>query len=226
MNLIERTLRRSDYSITSPFGMRYHPIEKKNKMHNGVDIGTKLQNWDCYALEDGVVVNSGFDGSAGIFVWVEYKRLGYRVCLFHLLTCNVKKGQLVNESTILGKVGTTGSSTAIHLHLGVKMLPKLNYVNPMNIDYKEEIEIEKPNVPIKKRYLYLSKLVNSWRVYPLNKPCRVGYEVGKLAPKRYGGLKYEILEDLGNGCYVIYTSSFGKVKIFAGLGTLKSIREE
>ena len=35
------------------------------------------------------------------------------------------------------------------------MLPKLNYVNPMNIDYKEEIEIEKPNVPIKKRYLYL-----------------------------------------------------------------------
>lgn len=223
MNLIERTLRRSDYSITSPFGMRYHPIEKNNKMHNGVDIGTKLQNWNCYALEDGVVVNSGFDKSAGNFVWVEYARLGYRVALFHLLNYNVKKGQKVNSNTILGKVGSTGSSTATHLHLGVKMLPKLNYVNPMDIEYNEEVKIEQP---IQKRYLYLSKLVNSWRVYPLNKPCRVGYEIGRLAPKKFGGLKYEILEDLGNSCYVIQTSSFGKVKIYAGLGTLRTIKEE
>lgn len=83
-----------------------------------------------------------------------------------------------------------------------------------------------PEANIKKKYLYLSKAVYSWRVYPLNKPAVAGNEVGKLAPNRFGGLKYEILEELPNSVYVIKTQSFGKVKIYAGRNTLSTIKEE
>jgi GH25 family lysozyme M1 (1,4-beta-N-acetylmuramidase) len=100
----------------------------------------------------------------------------------------------------------------------------------MNWAYKpyHELPIEKPievkPIPTKK-YLNLSKLVTSWNVYPLNKDARVGNQIGKLAPKRFGGLKYEILEVLPNNVYVIETKSFGKVKIWAGKGALYTITE-
>lgn len=78
----------------------------------------------------------------------------------------------------------------------------------------------------RKRYIYLAKTVPSWRVYPLDKPARAGNEVGKLAPMKFGGLKYEILESLPNSVYVIKTATYGKVKIWAGKGTLHTIKEE
>jgi len=91
----------------------------------------------------------------------------------------------------------------------------------MNHCYKNYIDV-KPT----KKYIYLSRFVPSWRVYPMNKPCRVGNEVGKLAPLRFGGLKYEILETLPNSVYVIETATYGKVKLWAGKGTLHTIKEE
>lgn len=100
-------------------------------------------------------------------------------------------------------------------------------INPVDVNhcYKRyhdvEASVEQPK-PLKK-YLKLSRLVPSWRVYPLDKPAVSGNEVGKLAPMRFGGLTYEILEELPNSVYVINTATFGKVKIWAGKGTLHSI---
>lgn len=92
----------------------------------------------------------------------------------------------------------------------------------MNISYKRYHDVT-PVVKPTKQYLKLSRFVPSWRVYPLNKPVVSGNEVGKLAPMRFGGLTYEILEELPNSVYVINTTTFGKVKIWAGKGTLHSI---
>lgn len=84
-----------------------------------------------------------------------------------------------------------------------------------------------PETPsTKKKYLYLSKAARSWRIYPLNQPAIVGKEIGKLAPAKFGGLKYEILETLPNNVYVIKTQTYGKVKIWAGKGSLATIKEE
>lgn len=75
-----------------------------------------------------------------------------------------------------------------------------------------------------KRYLYLDKSVISWRVYLLDKPCLIINAIGKLAPSKFGGLRYEILQDYGNGCYKIYTKTFGEVKIYAGSNTKSVIK--
>lgn len=71
----------------------------------------------------------------------------------------------------------------------------------------------------KKRYVVLPATDPTWRVYPLNKTCRAGNEVGKLAPQRFGGLEYEILVDRGHvygehWVFEIQTQSFGRVKLY------------
>lgn len=93
----------------------------------------------------------------------------------------------------------------------------VKYVQPI----EQEVEIKS-----KKKYLYLDKSVPSWRVYPLDKPAILKYAVGSVLPSRFNGLKYEILEDLGNSVYVIETKSYGKVKIYAGRNTRSKIVEE
>jgi N-acetylmuramoyl-L-alanine amidase len=71
-----------------------------------------------------------------------------------------------------------------------------------------------------KRYVHLPSSEPTWRVYPLSKPCKVGNEVGKLAPSRYGGLTYEILADRGvlygeHWVFEISSPAFGRVKLYA-----------
>jgi hypothetical protein len=140
MKLIEQTLKRNDSVITSPFGMRYHPIEKVWKMHNGVDYGTNRENWNVFALEPAKVVACGFDRKtgAGLYVWIAYPRLNIEVCFFHLDKYFVKKGQYVDNNTVVGLVGTTGSSSGIHLHLGVRTLDTKKYFDPESYDYQPE----------------------------------------------------------------------------------------
>jgi N-acetylmuramoyl-L-alanine amidase CwlA len=67
----------------------------------------------------------------------------------------------------------------------------------------------------KKRYVVLPSSESSWRVYPLTKAPKAGNECGKLNPKKFGGLEYEILKDRGNWVFEIQTSNFGRVQIFA-----------
>ena len=73
------------------------------------------------------------------------------------------------------------------------------------------------------QYLNLSKSVNSWRVYPLNKAPVIGNEVGSLAPSKYGGLSYKILGNPQANVYTITTESFGMVNIYAPRDTDSSI---
>lgn len=70
------------------------------------------------------------------------------------------------------------------------------------------------NVVTNKKYLNLKPHMQSWNVYPLNVAAVIGNQCGTLAPARYGGLSYEILEDKGD-VKIINTSTFGKVQIYA-----------
>lgn len=156
MKLWERILRRNDYVLLDGFGMRFHPTLKKWLMHNGKDIATvgktnEEKKWKQYALEQGKVVSCGRDsasidaetGEKALFAWVEYPRLKIRVLHYHLDKVFVKKGDLVFSDTVIGNTGTTGNSTGIHLHLGLKK--KINgvwkYIDPESYDYQEETKI-------------------------------------------------------------------------------------
>jgi hypothetical protein len=140
MKLAERTFRRADYRLTSPYGPRIHPVTQQQSFHYGVDYGTNREKWPQYALEDGVVLSAGVDnssaGQGAIFAWVSYPRLNIKCLYYHLDKVFVKRGQRVNETTIIGNTGTTGRSTGIHLHLGTKWLTTDKYFDPETIDWQ------------------------------------------------------------------------------------------
>ena len=114
---------------SSGYGYRIHPIKKTKKFHYGVDYA--CGKVPVYALESGTVYKRGYQaGGAGNYVYVKYPRLGVAVAYFHLNSIAVKQGQSVSRGTKIGVAGTTGSSTGVHLHIGVRNLSTWKWQNP------------------------------------------------------------------------------------------------
>lgn len=114
-------------SVTSPYGMRYHPILKKRKMHTGVDLrassGTPIK-----AAASGTVIISGWMNGYGNTVVIDHG--GNTSTLYaHCSSLNVRVGQKVSQGSTIAKVGSTGWSTGPHLHFEVRKNGQP--VNPM-----------------------------------------------------------------------------------------------
>jgi hypothetical protein len=106
------------HKITSRFGMRMHPIHKREMMHYGTDYSTGRKKSPQYAIGKGKVVRANFDKSAGNFAYVEFPEYKITLMYAHLDEIMVQKGDVVDEDTIIGLTGTSGVSTAIHAHIG------------------------------------------------------------------------------------------------------------
>lgn len=104
--------------VASGFGMRIHPIYKTRKMHWGMDF-TAPTGTDVYATGKGKIeriqkLKKGY----GYNVKIDHG-FGMKTLYAHLSEINVKKGQVVNRGDVIGLVGSTGTSTAPHLHYEV-----------------------------------------------------------------------------------------------------------
>ena len=146
MKIVEKIFRDGKYYITSGWGNRTYWLngKKVTDFHDGIDYGTNNKKLAQYAVEDGYIVNCGIDYNYGNakFVWVAYPRIGKKFLHYHLDSIAVTKNQKVTKNTILGYTGTTGYSTGIHLHLGMKDINGGSYQNPESYDYKEEVKVE------------------------------------------------------------------------------------
>ena len=125
--------------VTSPFGMRIHPITRKLTMHYGTDYGTDGLSVATYPFKDGIVTGQGWHFSLGNYVIIKYMINGatYYSRHQHLRIRNCRVGQLVNNNTVIGYVGTTGSSTGIHLHF---QWYKDGYGDKFSIDFEKWVE--------------------------------------------------------------------------------------
>lgn len=104
--------------ISSKFGRRFHPIDKKYKPHLGIDISAKAGT-PIHASADGVVEkaiikNTGY----GNQIVLKHK-YGYKTRYAHMYLFVVKKGMTVKKGEIIGFVGNTGKSTNNHIHYEV-----------------------------------------------------------------------------------------------------------
>ena len=118
--------------VTSPFGMRYHPVLGYMKGHSGTDMAA-----DCgtiiRAVASGYVNAVSADVSAGNYVDVNHGIVGGNSVIteyLHMQAQYVSPGQYVNAGDALGEVGSTGYATGCHLHFGVR--ENGNYVEPMD----------------------------------------------------------------------------------------------
>ncbi len=107
--------------VSSGFGMRKHPILGYVRLHNGSDIGGACGN-PIYAAQSGTVTKAGYSSSSGNNIRIDHGTInGKRVetAYLHMSKLAARDGHRVNKGDIIGYVGTTGLSTACHLHLAL-----------------------------------------------------------------------------------------------------------
>ena len=118
----------SGYTITSPFGMRVHPILGTSRMHNGIDMAC-AQGTPIYATRAGTVTVASYQaGGAGNYVSINHLD-GFASIYMHMTHYVVSAGQSVSQGQLIGYVGSTGLSTGPHLHFGISYAG--TYVNPL-----------------------------------------------------------------------------------------------
>ena len=105
--------------LSSPFGMRKHPIDGFIKMHKGTDFAAPMGT-PIMASGDGIVVKAGWCGGGGNCVKIKHNSV-YQTIYAHMskFANRVKSGVRVKQGQIIGYVGSTGKSTGPHLHYEV-----------------------------------------------------------------------------------------------------------
>jgi len=105
--------------LSSPFGMRKHPIDGFNKMHRGTDFAAPMGT-PIMASGSGVVKKAGWCGGGGNCVVIKHNST-YTTNYAHMskFAKGIKKGVRVKQGQTIGFVGSTGKSTGPHLHYEV-----------------------------------------------------------------------------------------------------------
>jgi murein DD-endopeptidase MepM/ murein hydrolase activator NlpD len=126
-------------AIASGFGMRVHPIYKVIRLHRGIDFAAP-KGTAVYATADGEVisVDEKFN-SYGKIVIIDHG-FGYTTRYAHLQAFAVKEGQKIKRGELIGYVGSTGLSTAPHLHYEILVNGK--QIDPVHYFFSDLSPVE------------------------------------------------------------------------------------
>lgn len=104
-------------SLTSGFGMRLHPIHRVRKMHAGVDFSVRTGT-PVYATGDGIIQFAGVSSGYGTNVRIRHPKAKRATLYGHLsrIADDLRPGTRVQRGDVIGYSGSTGLSTAPHLH--------------------------------------------------------------------------------------------------------------
>jgi murein DD-endopeptidase MepM/ murein hydrolase activator NlpD len=120
--------------MVSGFGYRIHPIYKTRKMHSGCDFAAAMGS-PIYATGDGTIMQPDMHHSGyGKYVVISHG-YGYQTLYGHMSKVVAQPGQKVKRGQLIGYVGSTGTSTAPHLHYEV--IRHGNQVNPINYFFND-----------------------------------------------------------------------------------------
>ena len=105
--------------LSSPFGMRKHPIDGFTKMHKGTDFAAPMGT-PIMASGDGVIKKASWCGGGGNCVVIKHNST-YQTIYAHMskFASGIRSGVRVKQGQIIGYVGSTGKSTGPHLHYEV-----------------------------------------------------------------------------------------------------------
>ena len=105
--------------LSSPFGMRKHPIDGFNKMHRGTDFAAPTGT-PIMASGNGIIQKAGWCGGGGNCVKIRHNST-YETIYAHMskFARGIKSGVRVKQGQTIGYVGSTGKSTGPHLHYEV-----------------------------------------------------------------------------------------------------------
>ncbi|HDT1602853.1 TPA: M23 family metallopeptidase [Enterobacter sichuanensis] len=133
-----------DIVVTSPYGMRYHPIMHQFMRHEGVDFRAPV-NSQVMAIADGDVVETGYGPVTGFYITVNHED-GWSSRYLHLNSVQVFKGDKVLRGNVIALSGATGRTNGPHLHLELSQHQQL--LDPMNVLSASTLT---PNVSVAQR---------------------------------------------------------------------------
>ena len=120
LNNLAKFIWPTEGSVSSVYGPRLHPILHYYRMHDGDDIGGKCGQ-AIYAAQSGTVVKAemGYNGGSGNNVRIDHGDINganVQTGYLHMTDFVVNVGDKVDQGQLIGHVGSTGLSTACHLH--------------------------------------------------------------------------------------------------------------
>jgi murein DD-endopeptidase MepM/ murein hydrolase activator NlpD len=124
--------------VTSPYGLRRHPILGFARMHAGIDFGAAWGS-PIFAVAPGVVTYAGRHGGHGNYVRLEHG--GFGTGYGHMSRIAVAPGTKVAAGQVIGYVGSTGLSTGPHLHYEVYQGGRT--VNPAGFSFAGKVQVVK-----------------------------------------------------------------------------------
>jgi len=146
--------------ISSYFGMRFHPILHKWRMHDGIDYVNKIGT-PIYSVADGKVIFKGWIKGYGRAIKIKHK-YGYITLYAHLHSWpkGIYVGKWVKQGEVIGYLGNSGLSTGPHLHFGVMHYGR--WINPLKIKKSAKITLWGRQ---RKRFLsYIQKLTKDYDI--------------------------------------------------------------
>jgi murein DD-endopeptidase MepM/ murein hydrolase activator NlpD len=102
--------------LSSPFGLRRHPIGGAAKLHRGVDIAARAGT--PVSASGSGWAKGGYSPTLGLYVVVDHRN-GFRSRYAHLQGYRWSGERFVQQGECLGWVGATGRVTGAHLHWSV-----------------------------------------------------------------------------------------------------------
>ncbi len=132
-NGIEQPARK--VSVTSGFGKRRDPINKRKKFHKGVDI-SRPAGTEVFAWLEGVVAHKGWMGRYGLTVDILHEN-GLVSRYAHLKQAAVVTGQPIEAGQLIGLIGRTGRTTGPNLHFEIVAGGKRADPRKLSIDFSQ-----------------------------------------------------------------------------------------
>ena len=109
----------AEFSVSSDFGIRKHPLTGKSHFHTGLDLMSQTGDDKVFAVKPGIVVRAEYHPQYGNTVVIRHLN-GVESLYAHMAQLVVKVGDKVTTESLLGYIGNTGeSSTGKHLHFEI-----------------------------------------------------------------------------------------------------------
>lgn len=110
------------WRVSDEFGMRFHPIDRVNRLHAGIDLVSPGGTCGAavYAAASGTVTQSSYNGGLGNSVTINHGG-GLTTVYGHNSSLAVGRGQSVGGGQLIAYAGTTGSSTGCHVHFETRV---------------------------------------------------------------------------------------------------------
>lgn len=140
-------IRPADGPVSSPFGMRLHPILKVWRLHDGEDLAAACGS-PVRATRAGTVVTAGQSVAYGLVVVIDHGG-GLQTLYGHMRSIGVRPGQTVIAGQQIAVVGSEGYSTGCHLHFGT-------WVNGRPVDPSSIVTFATGPLPASRPYRALS----------------------------------------------------------------------